>query len=139
MRQAKTDLRPYHWHCNNTQISTWFERDRAMVRLLDNRDNETIILEKNATAKIYFDYDADTSWMSPEELRQVENGSLGCYCVVVSTFDKTGEVQGSDVLGGIWATSQDYILETIKEHDMLKTAKKDLKLKITNILKAYKG
>ena len=40
----KTDLRPYNWNTNNTKLSTWFERDRAMVRLTDNRDNEIICL-----------------------------------------------------------------------------------------------
>ena len=40
----KPDLRPYHWHENNTQCSTWFERDRQMVRLTDTRGNEIICL-----------------------------------------------------------------------------------------------
>lgn len=37
-------MKPYNWHTNNTKCSTWFERDRAMVRLTDNRDNEIICL-----------------------------------------------------------------------------------------------
>lgn len=41
---SKTDLRPYVWHENNTQFSDWFERDRAMVRLTDNRGNEILCL-----------------------------------------------------------------------------------------------
>lgn len=32
----KTNLRPYHWHTNNTQFSEWFERDRSMVQITDN-------------------------------------------------------------------------------------------------------
>lgn len=39
-----TDSRPYHWHTNNTECSTWFERDRANVRLTDTRGNEIICL-----------------------------------------------------------------------------------------------
>ena len=40
----KSDLRPYLWHTNNTEYSEWFERDRAMVRLTDNRGNEIMCL-----------------------------------------------------------------------------------------------
>ncbi len=40
----KTDLRPYHWYENNTECKTWFERDRANVRLLDLRGNEIFCL-----------------------------------------------------------------------------------------------
>jgi hypothetical protein len=39
-----TNLRPYHWHENNTQFTDWFERDRAMVRLTDLFDREIICL-----------------------------------------------------------------------------------------------
>ena len=38
------NLKPYYWHENNTICDTWFERDRAMVRLTDSRDNEIICL-----------------------------------------------------------------------------------------------
>ena len=40
----KTDLRPYYWHENNTYCDTWFERDRAMVRLTDTRGQEIVCL-----------------------------------------------------------------------------------------------
>jgi len=42
--EAVVDLRPYHWHINNTQCHTWFERDRANVRLEDLRGNEIMCL-----------------------------------------------------------------------------------------------
>lgn len=42
--RMKTDLKPYHWHENNTVCHTWFERDRANVRLEDHRGNEIICL-----------------------------------------------------------------------------------------------
>ncbi len=42
--ETEVDLRPHFWHENNTLCSTWFERDRAMVRLTDTRDNEIICL-----------------------------------------------------------------------------------------------
>lgn len=38
------NLKPYFWHENNTICNTWFERDRAMVRLTDKRDQEIICL-----------------------------------------------------------------------------------------------
>lgn len=41
---AKPNLRPYHWHENNTQYSEWFERDRQMVRLTDNFEREILCL-----------------------------------------------------------------------------------------------
>jgi hypothetical protein len=37
-------MKPYHWHTNNTKFDSWFERDRAMVRLTDTRDQEIICL-----------------------------------------------------------------------------------------------
>jgi hypothetical protein len=39
-----TLLKPTHWHENNTLCYTWFERDRAMVRLADTLGNEIICL-----------------------------------------------------------------------------------------------
>jgi hypothetical protein len=38
------NLKPYHWHTNNTICSVWIERDRAMVRLMDTRGKEIICL-----------------------------------------------------------------------------------------------
>lgn len=40
----KNNLRPFHWHENNTKYSEWFERDRAMVRITDMRDREIMCL-----------------------------------------------------------------------------------------------
>lgn len=37
-------MKPYLWHTNNTICTEWFERDRAMVRLTDTRDQEIICL-----------------------------------------------------------------------------------------------
>jgi hypothetical protein len=39
-----SNLKPYHWHTNNTEFTEWFERDRAMVRLTDTRGQEIICL-----------------------------------------------------------------------------------------------
>lgn len=50
-----TDLRPYYWHENNTMCITWFERDRAMVRLTDNRDNEILCLWDDDVAQFVED------------------------------------------------------------------------------------
>ena len=41
-------LKPTLWHENNTVCDTWFERDRAMVRLTDTRANEIICLWDDA-------------------------------------------------------------------------------------------
>lgn len=40
----KVDLRPYLWHTNNTLFTSWFERDRAMVRLTDTNENEILCM-----------------------------------------------------------------------------------------------
>lgn len=37
-------MKPYYWHENNTICHEWFERDRAMVRLTDTRDQEILCL-----------------------------------------------------------------------------------------------
>jgi hypothetical protein len=50
-----TNLKPYHWHENNTQCDTWFERDRAMVRLMDLRGNEIICLIDDAVSEFVED------------------------------------------------------------------------------------
>lgn len=41
---SKPNLRPYHWHTNNTNYSEWFERDRQMVRLTDLAGREIICI-----------------------------------------------------------------------------------------------
>lgn len=51
----KPDLRPYNWHENNTECSTWFERDRAMVRLTDTRGNEILCLWDEAVTEFVED------------------------------------------------------------------------------------
>lgn len=48
-------LKPTLWHENNTIVSTWFERDRAMVRLTDTRDQEIICLFDNAVQEFIDD------------------------------------------------------------------------------------
>jgi hypothetical protein len=37
-------MKPYLWYTNNTRCNEWFERDRAMVRLTDMRDNEIMVM-----------------------------------------------------------------------------------------------
>lgn len=51
----KTDLRPYNWHTNNTKFDSWFERDRAMVRITDNRDNEIMCLWDSEVSEFVVD------------------------------------------------------------------------------------
>ena len=48
-------LKPYNWHENNTICHTWFERDRANVRLTDMRDNEIICLWDGAVSEFIDD------------------------------------------------------------------------------------
>ena len=52
---AAIDLRPYHWHINNSVCHTWFERDRAMVRLTDKFDREIICMFDAAVAEFVDD------------------------------------------------------------------------------------
>lgn len=40
----RSNLKPYFWHENNTRFDSWFERDRAMVRLTDTRGQEIMCL-----------------------------------------------------------------------------------------------
>lgn len=46
--RRRTKLKPHYWHTNNTRCDTWFERDRAMVRLTDTRDQEIMCLWDDA-------------------------------------------------------------------------------------------
>lgn len=52
---SKPNLKPYHWHENNTQYSEWFERDRACVRITDNRDQEILCLWDDEVAQFIED------------------------------------------------------------------------------------
>ncbi len=66
----KTDLRPYHWHENNTQCHTWFERDRANVRLEDLRGNEILCLWDQEVIEFIEAVLKNYSLKSIEELRE---------------------------------------------------------------------
>jgi hypothetical protein len=55
MMKMNRKLRPWHWHENNTIYSEWFERDRAMVRLTDTRDNKIICLWDDAVSQFVED------------------------------------------------------------------------------------
>lgn len=48
-------MRPFYWHENNTKCSTWFERDRAMVRLTNTRDEEIFCLFDEAVSEFIDD------------------------------------------------------------------------------------
>jgi len=49
------NLRPYHWHTNNTIFLEWFERDRAHVRITDMRGREILSLFDNAVNEFVID------------------------------------------------------------------------------------
>lgn len=48
-------LKPRVWHENNSVCHTWFERDRAMVRLTDTRGKEIICLFDNEVSEFIED------------------------------------------------------------------------------------
>lgn len=50
-----SNLRPYHWHENNTEYSEWFERDRQCVRLTDKFGREIICLWDDAVTEFIED------------------------------------------------------------------------------------
>lgn len=77
---TKPDLRPCHWHVHNTVCHTWFERDRAMVRLTDTRDNEIMCLWDREVEEFILDgfrrsnqswHEALANYASEHELRAV--------------------------------------------------------------------
>jgi hypothetical protein len=101
-----------------------------------------------ATVNIYSEYDSDWSWVEESEvevLRKISRGDLFQVIIEVKVYDKTGEIDGTDSLGGVvleYSIKKDFesqVREVINDHAMIDNAKNELDKKIKNILKVYQN
>lgn len=102
-------------------------------------------IEPGVTVKIYPEDEPDWSWVESDAagadfMERVRRGDVEQVIVTVSMFDKTGELEGSDSLGGIVIGIDDHkqeIRDAIDAHEMIANAKAELDRKIKAILAAY--
>lgn len=99
-------------------------------------------LEPGVHVQVYEEEDPDWSWAEEKGsedaalMRKVRRGDVQQVFVVVTVFDASGEVEGSDSLGGIVTGLDDHkqeIRDAIDAHDMVSEARKDLAEKLTRI------
>lgn len=104
-------------------------------------------LEPGVRVTVYPETDPDWSWVDDEASescnalfkRKIRNGDVSQVIVVVSVVDSSGEVEGSDVLGGIVIGIDDHkqeIRDSIEANDMVDEARADLKRKLDKIISA---
>lgn len=103
----------------------------------------TFEYEPGVSVKVYHEDDPDWSWVEDDKTkRMIARGDLEQYIVVVSVFDKSGEVEGSDSLGGIVVGFDDHkqeIRDAIEANEMVANALDDLKAKLTRIIESNKA
>lgn len=96
-------------------------------------------LEPGVIVKVWPEDDPDWSWVDDDDTkRKIKRGDVEQYVIEVLVFDKSGEVSGSDILGGVVVGLDDHkqeIRDCIDANDMVKEAKHDLKNKLDKIVK----
>jgi hypothetical protein len=99
-----------------------------------------------ATVNIYPEFDSDWSWVDDNKtLTEIKNGTLFQVILEVKVYDKTGEVDGTDSLGGVvlkYSFKDDLyqqVLSTISDYGMIENAQAELKRKLENIFEAYQN
>lgn len=100
-------------------------------------------IEPGVMVKVYSEFDPDWSWVEDDETKsKVRRGDVEQVIVAVSVFDKSGEVEGTDSLGGIVIGLDDHkqeIRDAIDAHEMIETAREDLKAKLIKIIQLNRG
>jgi hypothetical protein len=101
-------------------------------------------LEPGILVKIYPEFDPDWSWIEvgSKDERLVRDGHLEQVIVEVTVFDSSGEVSGTDSLGGVCIgldAHKQEIRDTIDSNSMVQEARADLKNKLARILAANRA
>lgn len=95
-------------------------------------------LEPGVTVFIYPEPDPDWSWETDEAtLRKIRRGDLEQVIVEVVVFDRSGEIKGTDSLGGVVIGADDHkqeIRDTIEAHAMVEEARRDLAERLKRIV-----
>ena len=102
--------------------------------------------EPGVHVQVYEEEAADWSWAEEEGsldaalMRKIRNGDVRQVFVIVSVFDPSGEVEGTDSLGGIVVGLDDHkqeIRSAIADNDMASAARANLAEKLTRIKAAF--
>ena len=96
---------------------------------------------QGANIEVHAEQDPDWSWLEEQdEKNKVESGEYYQVYVLVTVFDKSGHVEGSNSLGGILCQcSEDLesqVMDIVKEYAMIDEAKYDLNKNIKAVLAA---
>lgn len=92
---------------------------------LYSREINNIDVKMKVTAKVYIDDTFDIEDVEDaEDKKRFGRGDLCSYLVVI---EATAEgLKGSDVLGGIWASNNEDIFNSVEDNEMVEVALDDL-------------
>ena len=100
-------------------------------------------LEPGVVVRLYPEPDPDWSWAeSSEDQKKIKRGDMEQVIVEVVIYDASGEVEGSDSIGGVVIGIDDHkqeIRDTIDAYDMVQNARNDLKDKLNRIIHGSKA
>ncbi len=95
-------------------------------------------LEPGVFVKVYNEDSPDWSWAEDNETKQkIQSGDIEQVIVFVSVYDESGEVEGTDSLGGIVIGFDDHkqeIRDAIDSNEMVASARQDLETRLNKIL-----
>jgi hypothetical protein len=96
--------------------------------------------ETGVYVNIFEEQMADWSFVEPTDLEiigQIERGELVQVVIKVMVYDRSGEIEGFDILGGVCLDLHEdnefVIRQTIDSHNMVDIAKQDLANKLSKI------
>lgn len=103
----------------------------------------TIEIDKKTRIKVFEETEPDWSWAEDIATKaDIRSGKIQQFTVSVVTYDKTGELSGSDMIGGVVVDLHKdvevQIKDLVKVYEMVKNAKYELNKKINGVLNAYK-
>lgn len=105
-------------------------------------------IESDVTVEVFHEPDPDWSWVEDfrkddreKYMEKVSRGDIYQVCLVIRVCDPSGNVIGSDTLGGVVVgldAHKQEIRDAIDDNDMIDLARKDLASKIERIRRGDK-
>lgn len=92
---------------------------------------------EHATINVYFDQSYDGSQDEQDIQDAIKKGDITPSVIEVLVYDTTGEVTGSDILGGCLISEVLDVQDTVKEYDMIQIATDDMVKKVKDIVSIY--
>jgi len=93
---------------------------------------------ENATVNVYQDLSYDESEDMQDIQDDIRMGKLTPSVIEVLVYDTTGQVTGSDILGGCLISETLDIHDMVKDYDMIRNATEDMRKKVTDIASIYR-